>query len=99
MLVKLGVSVARMARPIRRSLNIIDAVFREFHQEPVLTSTTEGTHSPSSLHYDEIETGAVDIRRPRKYLNEIVARLREELGDDFDIVVEATHIHVEYDPK
>jgi len=98
-LLKLGVSIDRVSRHMRRAYDKIDLVFREFNMEPVITSTYEGSHSPSSLHYDLEDYGATDFRKPRRDLDKIVKRLREVLGEDYDVVIMRTHIHVEFDPK
>ena len=96
MLIKAGVDISRLKRPIRRALNKIAAVVWAIEREElVITSTYEGNHSPSSLHYcDE----AVDIRlwgKARKCRDEI----KRQLGHDYDVIVESDHIHIEYDPK
>jgi len=65
-------------------------------QEAVVTSTYEGDHMASSLHYSN---EAIDIRLPSKDGGEVVVKLREYLGKKFDVVPEVSHIHVEYDPK
>lgn len=58
-----------------------------------ITSLRDGNHSPHSLHY----TGnAVDFRNHVKISKR---EMQEVLGRDFDVVVESTHVHVEYDPK
>ena len=51
MLLKMGVDISRLERPIRRALNKIEKVFQKYGKEPVITSTYEGNHSPGSLHY------------------------------------------------
>ena len=94
MLVKLGVDISRLQRPIRRALNIIDAVHKEFEgEEAVITSTYEGDHSASSLHYANL---ALDIRRGMN-AEQTVKALRRALGKNFDVVLEKDHIHIEYD--
>jgi len=97
MLLKTGVDITRLKRQIRRALNTIDRVFREeADEELIITSTYEGNHSPSSLHYANL---AIDARLPAKNPQALVRRLRVELGDNYDVVLEHTHIHVEHDPK
>lgn len=73
--------------------------------EAVITSTYEGTHSVGSLHY---ANEAFDVRKPSamdkekfkdEHNKEAVRGLKDKLGKDFDIVLEKTHIHIEYDPK
>ena len=41
---------------------------------------------------------AVDIRRHKKGQH-VTSDLVGKLGDDYDVVLESTHIHIEYDPK
>ena len=63
-----------------------------------ITSGIEGQHSPDSLHY---ALRAVDIRTRNfptmNTLDDFIIDLRVELGPDYDIVKEATHLHVEWD--
>lgn len=99
MLVKLGVYIDRISRPIRRALNVIDDVFERYGEEAVITSTDEGNHSPSSLHYDRVTHGAVDVRKPRRNRIEILADLRQKLGRRYDVIEEKTHFHVEYEGR
>ena len=93
MLIKAGVDISRLERPIRRALSKIEAVYPDF----IVTSTFEGDHSPSSLHYANL---AVDIRIKTFYGTKIgAADLKKILGDGFDVVNEGSHVHVEWDPK
>lgn len=96
MLLKMGVSVGDLKMQMRRRLTTIDQAFiRSCGHEAVLTSTNEGDHKPSSLHYSNL---AVDIRRPAEPAR-VLKELQTDLGPDFDIVFESDHIHIEYDPK
>lgn len=97
MILKLGVDISRLNRETRRTLNTIDALYRGFDEEPIITSTYEGEHSPSSLHY---QNNAIDIRNPKTIDKEwLCGRLKQKLGHNFDVVLETDHIHIEYDPK
>ena len=65
----------------------------------MITSAMDGTHSEKSLHYKGL---ALDFRikhlsRPDD-AGRITANLRRDLGDNYDVVLEKTHIHIEYDP-
>jgi len=96
MLIKAGVDISRLRPEIRKKLNEIAAVVWAVEkQELVITSTYEGTHSEGSLHYANL---AVDIRRHEKG-HKTAEALRRGLGFDYDIIVPADHIHIEYDPK
>ena len=93
MLLKLGVDISRLCDECRRSLNTVDALWKERGGEAVITSTYEGTHSAGSLHY---VNRAYDLRlAPGDWIQE----LRRRLPTGFDVLQEATHIHIEWDPK
>lgn len=77
------------------------------HGKPLtLTSLNDSRHSARSLHY---EGKAVDLRTrdegpsyaqwPPEMKERLATELRAGLGSDYDVVVERTHIHVEFDPK
>lgn len=80
--------------------NCIASVFAAHGCDCIVTSALDGEHSKNSLHY---EGRALDYRTrhvPRKdILQDIVREIAEALGPEFDVVLEATHLHVEYDPK
>lgn len=97
MLLKLGVDISRLEDPMRRALNQVEAVFKANGEEAIVTSTYEGNHMPSSLHY---RNRAADFRLPPPPKSaKIAGELRLSLGPRFDVVVERDHFHVEYDPK
>jgi hypothetical protein len=97
MLLKLGVDISRLEKPIRCILGNIDSLFISITgEESVITSTYEGNHSPSSLHYGNL---AVDFRLPKKKADDLISAIRSRLSQDYDVVLETDHIHVEYDPK
>lgn len=66
-------------------------------QSVVITSAIDGQHSPKSLHYSG---NAVDIRS-RNWPDSIgmAQQIREILGQDFDVILEVDHLHIEFDPK
>jgi hypothetical protein len=65
-----------------------------------ITSAMDSIHAPNSLHY---ALRAVDIRTKnlpnQAAIDELVKRLRLELGDSYDVIDEHDHIHVEFDPS
>ena len=96
MLIKAGVDISRLRPEIRKKLNEIASVAWEVEsKELIITSTYEGNHSESSLHYADL---AVDIRRHFKG-QELKLKIKRKLGKDYDVVSESDHIHIEYDPK
>lgn len=90
----------KISREIEHALEIADALSKAIIQkEIVVTSLLDGGHGEGSKHYDG---DAGDIRRwiyKGKSLHLFVGNLKENLGDDYDVVLEPTHIHLEFDPK
>lgn len=96
MLLKPGVDISKLKRPIRRILNDLDTMYTVLGETLTITSTYEGSHMPSSLHYSH---EAIDINLPDPYYWEFEVELRGLIPSDFDFVIERDHIHIEYDPK
>ncbi len=68
-------------------------------QELVITAGTDGEHSEGSLHYKGL---ALDFRTRyfgHDQMYEVAQDLRDAVGDDYDVVLEPTHIHIEFDPS
>lgn len=95
MLLKPGVDISRLNRGIRRFLAKADAVYAFCGEDMVVTSTYEGTHGPSSLHY---ANDAIDIRTPNEHKVEIYRDLKAIKPELYDVVDEGDHTHAEYDP-
>lgn len=105
MLARVGVGVKGLSVPMTKALRPINKVWKEVVGEhAIITSTYGSVHSDGSLHYrgDAVDF-ALKYANDRSYHHEVstelVRRLRKELGDEFDIVFEADHLHIEYDPK
>ena len=65
----------------------------------VVTSGRDGQHQVHSKHYTD---EALDFRRFHLEPHEcdaFVQSLKDTLGQDFDVVIEGDHFHIEYDPK
>jgi len=84
---------------------IIDSVYHEIvNQECTITSVSDGKHL-NALH----SVGyAIDLRSRDTDSNEqwsnrlkkrLAAKIRSRLTDEFDVVIESDHIHVEFDPR
>jgi len=95
MLIKAGVDISRLQPKIRKRLKQIETiVWNVINEELIITSTYEGDHGASSLHYAD---SAIDIRRSNKP-DKIVMEIKLALGKDYDVILENNHIHIEYDP-
>jgi hypothetical protein len=65
--------------------------------EVVITSGTDGTHKKGSKHYscDALDLRISNLTTPQR--KALIAGLMARLGDDYDIILERDHIHVEHD--
>jgi len=96
MLLKAGVDISRLRPEIRKKLTIIERIIDGIEKEElVITSTYEGNHLPSSMHYANL---AIDIRifkKPQTVRNEI----ERALGKKYFVYLGNHHIHIGCDPK
>jgi len=99
---KLGVDIRGISPECVLGILIAAQVYESRGVPFVVTSIKDSRHSKHSLHY---VGRAFDCRLPSRYTatdgtNQAVHRdLAEALGPQFDVVLEADHIHVEFDPK
>ena len=97
--IKPGVDIFGMRPELLLGIFIAERIWAAFGVELVLTSVRDGKHSETSLHYAgcaaDFRTNGIDP----DILKEIVRQLKEKLGRDFDVIVEADHIHIEYQPR
>jgi hypothetical protein len=72
-------------------LNKLDKAYPDF----VITSTDEGLHCASSLHYAD---AAFDVRK-RAFAGSVlmIGSLEKICGPEFDVIEEGDHFHIEYE--
>lgn len=99
MILKSDVRVRGIRPEIVVAMMVANSIFYVHGVAMVVTSGTEGTHSRTSLHYTGCAFDARIRDIPDETLRAIVKELKGGLGPDFDVVVENTHIHIEYQPK
>ena len=95
---KIGVEL-RVTEAVNKILLKVEPCFTWFAVPCVVTSGTDGQHGKYSKHYvgQALDFRTRDIKlelRPT-----LVKMVKEALGQDFDVVLESDHLHVEYDPK
>lgn len=98
LLLKEGVRLIGMSPQINLAVNIATWVYYEHGHDCIVTSVADGEHSSRSLHYSG---NAVDLRIFHLAAGEshtITSKLREALTNDFDVILESDHIHIEYQP-
>lgn len=68
--------------------------------EIVISGAMEGDHSKKSKHWSGFALDCFCVPWSESTKQELADELRKRLPDRlYDVVVEATHIHVEFDPK
>lgn len=81
------------------AITVAASVFAQHELGCIVTSVVDGKHGHGSLHYSG---GACDLRTkhaPKQLIVGISRDIRIALGIDYDVVLEDTHIHVEFQPK
>jgi hypothetical protein len=87
-----------MKPEIHLAIIIADGIFAEYGVGCVITEGTEGKHTPHSHHKKGLAVGFRTRMIPTELHTELVDRLSNALGDEFQVILHTTHIHVEYDP-
>ena len=101
MKLKRGVKAIGLRPELLLGLMVADAVWSSNGQDMVITSLNDSDHSRTSLHHSG-QGGDLRIRYFDDSVKMKVAdELRDALGNspDYDVVLEADHIHLEYQPK
>jgi hypothetical protein len=94
---KSGVRLYGLHPEALHGIDLCLAVFHTRGLSMTLTSCRDGRHSDHSHHYKGL---AWDIRiwDIENEVAEVCNQLRSVLGDDYQVIPEVDHIHVEYDP-
>jgi hypothetical protein len=103
---KKGVKISGITKECIMGIQKAATIYEDkFDREMVVTSVLDGKHKSNSKHYDgdafdlrtwETDTCGVQMTpHTKQYLASL---LGNSLGDNWDVVVEKTHIHCEYDP-
>ena len=96
-MIKNGVDLRGLSPQMAIAYTIATKCYGQY--DCVITSANDSKHGPNSLHYSG---RALDLRT--RHLNEqglqaVFHKLKEALGEQFDVVLESNHIHMEFDPK
>ena len=94
---KSGVKVFGMRPEIILAAVVADEIYSKWGSDLVVTSVVDGRHSTNSLHYagQAIDLRTRNVGEPKAICDEI----EEALTDEYDVVLESDHIHVEFQPK
>ena len=99
-MIKSGVDLRGLTPQMAIAYTIASNIYRQHcNVVCVITSASDGKHGEHSLHY---KGKALDLRTfniPTSAISLVVSTLRQNLGEQFDVVLESDHIHIEFDPK
>ena len=99
MKIKQGVCITGIRPEMVVGLMVVNSIFTELGYELVITCGLDGKHSLTSLHY---AGAAVDIRTRDMTTSDIGEAMRmisAALPNDFDIIYEGNHFHLEWQPR
>ena len=98
---KSDLKVTGLRPEILLALVVANGVYASHGYDAVVTSLLDGLHSQTSLHYAgcaaDLRTTAAQI--PGSTIDVIASDIRKALTADYDVVVEADHIHLEFQPR
>lgn len=101
MRLKQGVKLAGIKPETIMAVLVVDNIYKD-HGRPegvTITSICDGKHMPNSKHYsgEAIDTRTRYFNRSKQ--KELTQDIKNQLGSEFDVVLERDHIHIEFDPK
>ena len=98
--IKEGADISDLEKVCLKAIYKIHWLYKKLGYDLWVTSGVDGKHSKSSFHYLGL---AFDIRirefKDDVNIHDLVADIKVALGQQFDVILHNTHIHVEYDPR
>jgi hypothetical protein len=99
LMLKPGVRITGLRPEILLAVVAAERAYQEIGHDCMVTACVDGKHMTGSLHY---AGQAVDLRTrdvPPADLPKLVARIRDCVGADYDVILENDHLHIEFQPK
>jgi len=98
MMHKAGTSVRGIRPEILAARMIASPIWKRHGQQLVITSSTDGGHGEGSSHYrGEAEDYRTHYFDPLS-VQGVADELQNALGDEYQVIVEKTHVHVQWKP-
>lgn len=99
MRIKKGVSTLGLKPEMVAIFPVVDGVCRAYGVDATLTSGTEGKHGDFSRHHLGMATDWRIRHMKEGDPLKVVIVLKEVLPDDYNVILEHTHIHISFKPK
>lgn len=97
---KSNIDVRGVQSELLVGLLVAEGVYAEYDVDLIITEITGGHHSKHSVHAFGF---AADLRTwnlpAGTDLQEVTDKIQERLNDQYDVVLETDHIHIEFDPR
>ena len=97
--IKSGASISGLRPEMVLALIIIDGILSQYDVDVVLTSGLDSKHGRGSLHFVGL---ALDFRTRDMAPDDLgpaTLEIKAALGEQYDVVLEGNHWHVEFQPK
>ena len=98
-ILKQGVRLLGVKPETVAAMIVANSIFQKREVPFVVTSVVDGKHRRGSRHYSGY---AFDVRTrnlSQTHAIDVHKEMKDALGDDYDVLLESNHIHIEYDPK
>ena len=97
MQLKKGISLAGLRAEIIPAMIIVNDYFKNLNKPFVITSGSEGVHMQGSKHYIGEAFDLRTFELTPAELDDLVNDLNVLLSNNYDIVRESDHVHIEWD--
>jgi len=97
--IKKGAKINGLKSEMILAFIIAQTIYYDYNIPCILTEGTGGDHGIASLHYVGF---AIDLRTrdmSKSTAEIIVEQIKKALGDQYDVILEKDHIHIEFQPK
>jgi len=98
-LLKQGVSINGVKPEIVFAIDVVSGIYESFAAELVITSINDSKHGYGSLHYIGYAFDCRIRNVEEGQIQHLVPEIKQKLGNDFDVLLEKDHIHIEFQPK
>ena len=102
-IVKPGVIIKKINSQMILALEAVEYAWAGLYTDlnPVLTSCNDSRHMVGSRHYQDFawDFGTINRGVKKEAAGLLVMSIKHRLRENFDVVEEPDHIHIEWDPK